>query len=101
MLWFGVLMFTLANIVGAWMTWHLRAGSVPSWSMYALLPFSTTAWVILTKSKVIPLTTLSVCADVGVCLIYLLVFVFLGEKLTTTHMVGALFAMVGIGLMAS
>ena len=98
MLWLGTIMFITANVVGAFLTWKLKMNAVPSWSMYALLPFSTTAWIMLVRSKV-PLTTLSVFADVGVCLIYLIVFLALGERMTAVQFFGAALAIVGIALM--
>lgn len=68
--------------------------------LYATSVLSTTSWLLLTRSSY-KLNSAAIAFDVGAAALYLIVFIILGESMTSVQAIGAILALAGMALMSS
>ena len=98
---FGLLVAQIfVSVLGAWLTWCVRAGTRHMAWMYPVSLVACTLWYLAAR-KAERLGFIAVAWDVSVAIAYLWTFWYMGENWTWMHTLGALLACAGIALMAT
>lgn len=95
----ALILLTIANIAGAFVSVGVRSGSTSALWLYLTSMVSMTAWVLMMKSP-IRMTFATILFDVMAAGIYLIVMVSSGEPLTPLHAAGAIIALLGVVFMS-
>ncbi len=92
-------MIVFVSAIGAVLSWALRSGKVPWWTLFLASMSSAIVWTYLVRVSALTLTRLSLVFDACMSLSYLAVFAFLGDRLTYTQALGALLVLAGMYLL--
>jgi drug/metabolite transporter (DMT)-like permease len=98
--WIKVSSFIFINsLIGAYLTKLIQAKAIPWYCTMITGSIAGLIWGYMSTSSK-PLIYLSVLYDVLTAITYILVFILLGDKVTTTQFIGIVMSLIGIFLIS-
>ena len=82
--------------LGAWLSVKLRNNQMPIWTSFLLGNVSGLVWLYVSKWSKLNLLFASLFFDIVTCVVWTIVLVCLGDKMTTNQVIGTTIAVVGL-----